>query len=62
MFGRLQREAKAIIRSALELAWWSRGSLQYHDVLEMTYGERDEFSEFISERLEKLKGSPHPVY
>ena len=58
----LGREIKAIIRSAIELSYFSRGAWQYEDVLNMTAIEREIAADFINKRLEQASKSSFPVF
>ena len=62
MIERLKREARAIVHNCIELAYFMRGAVQYHDMLLTTPAERQIFSDFIEGRLESQKKSPFPVY
>jgi hypothetical protein len=62
MIKQLGEEIEALIRSCLELSWYSRGAWPYHTVLQMTAGERDMASSFISKRLETQSKSMYPIY
>ena len=62
MFGQLQREARNIISEIVQLVYFMRGSIQYHDMLQMTYGERDIVKSFIEKRLEDESDKPYPNY
>lgn len=62
MFQRFQKEVKEIINGAINIAYFMRGGMQYHDVYELTPVERDMISDFLRERIEKELKSPHPVY
>jgi hypothetical protein len=62
MFQRLIKEGKNIIETVIELVYFMRGAIQYHDMMNMTPGERDMVSEFIKKRLEREKDRPHPTY
>jgi len=59
---RLGSEIKGIVRSAIEISYFSRGAWSYHDVLRMSQGERELAVEFINKRLEIAGDSPYPVY
>jgi hypothetical protein len=39
-----------------------RGSIQYHDMLMMSPGEREMVNDFIKERLEQEGKKIHPIY
>ena len=62
MINRLKREARAIVHNCIELSYFMRGAIQYHDMLLTTPAEREIFSDFISKRLDSQKKSMHPVY
>ena len=62
MFYRLKKESRNIIKEVLQLVYFMRGAVQYHDMLMMTYGERDLISDFIKERLEQESGKMNPTY
>ena len=62
MFSRLQAESKQIIRGVVELVYFMRGAIQYHDMMLMTYVEREIVKDFIESRLEAQKKSLNPVY
>lgn len=62
MINRLKREIGGIIRSALELSYYSRGAWSYDTVLAMSAGEREVAAEFINKRLEVASKMPFPVF
>lgn len=62
MFQRLQKEGEDIISSVIELSWYSRGSIPYKDMMEMTYAERTLVREFIDRRMETIKDHRYPIY
>lgn len=58
-----------LVKSAIHLAYFMRGSIQYDDVLDKTYFERKMMQDFINERIEfenkklkESKGKLPPVY
>lgn len=55
-------EVRQLLMSAVEIAYFSRGSIQYDTVLRMTPLERDIAVEFINKRLETASKSAFPVY
>lgn len=59
---RLGGEIRNLIKSALEISYYSRGAWQYETVLHMSQAEREMAVEFINGRLEIAKKSPFPVY
>ena len=62
MINSLGYETRALLKQAIEIAWFSRGSIQYEAALFMCPLERDIAIEFVNERLEAQKKNPHPVY
>ena len=63
MFLSLQDEAKMLIKSVVDIAYFMRGGMTYESILlTMSYAERQIVSEFLKERLEQESKSPHPVY
>ena len=62
MINTLGRDTRSLLRQAIEIAWFSRGSIQYESALHMSPLERDIAIEFVNEHLEAQKKSPHPVY
>lgn len=62
MINSLGRDTRSLIKQAVEIAWFSRGSIQYGAALGMCPLERDIAIEFVNERLEAQKKNPHPVY
>jgi len=59
---RLGQEIKGLVKSAIEISYFSRGAWSYHDVLKMSQAERELAVEFINKRLEAASKSPYPVY
>ena len=58
-----------LIKSAVHIAYFMRGSVQYDDVLEKTYYERSTMIDFINERMQyesdkckETKGQLQPIY
>lgn len=62
MINTLAIDVRNLLKSAIEIAYFSRGSVQYESVLNMTPLERDLAIEFINKRLEAAGKSPFPVY
>lgn len=62
MIASLGREIRAIIKSAIELAYFSRGAWRYEDVLNMSAVERQIASDFINKRLEAAGKMSFPVF
>jgi hypothetical protein len=62
MIDKLNLEAKALLQSAIEIAYFTRGALSYETVLHMSALERDMAVEFINKRLEAASKMPFPVF
>lgn len=59
---RLGKEIKNLVKSALEISWFSRGGWSYETVIRMSQAERELAVDFINERLKIAGKSPHPIY
>ena len=59
---KLGHEVRNIIKSALEISYYSRGGWSYSEVLAMPQGVRELAVEFINERLKIASKSMFPVY
>jgi len=57
-----QSETKALIKKNIQLVYFMRGAIQYNEMMNLTYVEREMIEDFIGDRLEQEKKSPHPVY
>jgi hypothetical protein len=62
MINSMGTDVRNLLKSAVEIAYFSRGSIQYQDVLRMTPLERDIAVEFINKRLEQAGKMPFPVF
>ena len=62
MINAMGLEVRSLLKSAVEIAYFSRGSIQYETVLNMTPLERDIAVEFINKRLEIAGKMPFPVF
>lgn len=62
MHQRFQKELKAFITEGIELAYWSRGAMSYHDTFDLTPVERDLWSTWLKERFEVELKKPNPNY
>jgi len=62
MIARMGSEIKGIIKSVLEISYYSRGAWSYHAVLSMTQAEREMAVELINERLKVASKQMFPVY
>lgn len=52
MIARMGNEIKKLIRECMELSYFSKGSIPYQDVLQMSAAEREIAIEFVNERIE----------
>ena len=59
---RLGDEIRALVQSAMEISYFSRGAWSYETVLGMSQGEREMAVEFINKRLEIASKSSYPVF
>lgn len=62
MIEMLGDQIKMVIKSALELSYFSRGAWSYYDVLNMSAAERDIASEFVNKRLEQASKMAFPIF
>lgn len=62
MINSLAIDTRNLLKQAVEIAWFSRGSIQYESALNMTPLERDIVIQFVNDRLESQKKNPNPVY
>ncbi len=47
-----------IVDEAVELTYWMRGGIQYPDMFETTYHERQRIGKFIEKRLKEEGAKP----
>lgn len=59
---RLGVEIKTLIKSAMEISYFSRGGWQYESILAMSAGEREMAVEFVNERLKAAGKMSFPVF
>jgi hypothetical protein len=62
MINALGVDTRNLLKQAVEIAWYSRGSIQYETALGMSPLERDIAIQFVNDRLEAQKKNPNPVY
>lgn len=62
LINRLGTEIKGLVKSAIEISYYSRGAWSYETVLHMSQAERELAVEFINERLKIAGKSMYPVY
>lgn len=60
----MAKDVRALIDHAIEVAWYSRGSIQYETALRMSPLERDRALDFVSRRISAQQKAkiPHIVY
>jgi hypothetical protein len=59
---RLQGEVRTTIKNIVQLVWFMRGAISYHEMLTMTHAEREIVKEWVEEHLDTQKKSMYPVY
>lgn len=62
MIDGMAKDVRSLLKQAVEIAWFSRGSIQYETALAMSPLERDITIEFVNNRLDAQKKNPNPVY
>lgn len=62
MINSMGLDVRNLLKAAVEISYFSRGSIQYDKVLHMTPLERDIAVEFINKRLELAGKMPFPVF
>jgi hypothetical protein len=62
MINSLGLDVRNLLKQAVQLAWFSRGSIQYGTALGMSPLERDIAIEFVNQNIEDQKKNPNPVY
>ena len=50
-----------IVDEAIELSYFMRGAIQYNEMLDTTYAERQRISTFIEKRLKDEGSKPHGI-
>ena len=61
MFHNMNRVKSNIIDSAISLVYFMRGSVQYSEILRLSFYERQAISSFIEKRLEVERDKMNPV-
>ncbi len=59
---RLGAEIRQLVKSALEISYFSRGAWSYQTVLLMSQAEREMAVDFVNDRLKLASKSMFPVY
>lgn len=62
MFLTMSNERKRLLTSIIQLVYFMRGSIQYKDMFQMTFVEREAVSEFVEKRIESEQKKMYPVY
>jgi len=62
MIDGMAKDVRNLLKQAIEISWYSRGSIQYDTALAMSPLERDIAIEFVNIRLEGQKKNMNPVY
>ncbi len=62
MFKHMTKTREIIIESVISLVNFMRGSVQYNDVMSLSYYERQVMNQFIERRLEIESNKINPVY
>lgn len=62
MFKHMTKTREIIIESVISLVYFMRGSVQYNDVMSLSYYERQVMNQFIERRLEIESNKINPVY
>jgi hypothetical protein len=62
MFQQMKKDSESILNEIIQLVYFMRGSIQYHDMLLMSRFERSLIGEFIERRLEQEKEKMYPIY
>lgn len=58
----MTKTREIIIESVISLVYFMRGSVQYNDVMSLSYYERQVMNQFIERRLEIESNKINPVY
>lgn len=62
LFRKLENDRRNIIEGLIQLTYFMRGAIQYDDMKNMTYVERQLVSDFINQRLEQEAKKMNPTY
>ena len=52
MFLNLKKETESLIKGIVQLVYWMRGAISYHDMFWLSPAERDQVRTFVDGRLE----------
>ena len=62
MINSFATDVRNLLKTAIEISYFSRGAIPYASVLQMSPLERDLATEFINKRLDIAGKSAHPIY
>jgi hypothetical protein len=62
MINSMALDVRSLLKSAIEISYFSRAAIAYEKVLTISALERDLWVEFINERLKIAGKSPFPVF
>lgn len=62
MFIEMEKVRRSTLDAVIQLVYFMRGSIQYREMLSMSYLERQMVSEFIEKRLENESEKMYPIY
>lgn len=51
-----------ILKSLVQISYFMRGAVQYEDMFNRSYAERQIFEDFIKDRLESESKKQNPTY
>lgn len=58
----MNKERRRLLEDVIQLVYFMRGAIQYTNMLDMTYVERQAVGDFISKRLEEEAKKMYPTY
>lgn len=58
----MDQEANGLRRQCLKMSWHMRGGASYHDVMNMSYTERNIISELVKENMETTNKTRLPFF
>lgn len=62
LFQDYSNEVRGILKSLVQLSYYMRGAIQYDEMFNRTFAERQIFEEFVKDRLETEGKKMNPVY
>lgn len=58
----MESDRKKLIKGVIQLVYFMRGAIQYQEMMQMSYIEREMVGDFIEKRLEDESKKMNPVY